>query len=184
MEPGTNKFFESAKTTVGSECNSKERIAHKRRRARGATRCPTGICPLAPPRIANTSAVGRPSRRRRFVANAMEFMLFSRSPIPGYGFIPGNARRWARERRVSIACVSDRARRDLSSTASARVSRVSMKERLPLGRFVGPSQSAVPDPRSSPLTRFKKSTPPRRRGGPAEISFPYTYIQRRGAPSP
>ena len=100
------------------------------------------------------------------------------------GFIPGNARRWARERRVSIACVSDRARRDLSSTASARVSRDSMNERLPLGRFVGPSQSAVPDPRSSPLTRFKKSTPPRRRGDPAEISFPYTYIQRRGAPSP
>ena len=57
----------------------------------------------------------------------------------------------------------DRMRRDLSSTASARVSRVSMNERLPLGRFVGPSQSAVPDPRSSPLTRFKKSTPPRRR---------------------
>ena len=70
MAPDNNKLFGSAKTTVGSECNSKERIAHKRSRARGATRCPTDICPVAPPRIASMSAVGRPSRRRRFVVNA------------------------------------------------------------------------------------------------------------------
>ena len=172
MAPGTNKSFESAKTTVGSECNSKERITHKRRRARGATRCPTDICPLAPPRIANTSAVGRPSRRRRFVANAMEFMLFSRSPIPGYGFIPGTARRWAREREESRW----RAARSVVDRVRARLAR--FDEGTIANRSVGRSDNRNP-PFPTPDRVPSHDSKSRRRHGGAAIRRKYLFLANK-----